>query len=269
MCNAINKRNLNKSRKSKMSSSLIILPLNFKPGAKDILCGRGNVFSNHEGNRYFGKTVRSNLREYRDASNRPEKIRVVDEILEEIQLSGARFAKVDRETKRWYELNDVQAHQKIGHAIRDTIRLLQSKKRISTPNTNRSKTAKRQRQTNALKPQNHVLSTFGTRKKTMDDILKMSIETAEFLSDFWVQSENLPPQSENLPPQPEKSEKSAEYGEFQKEIPQPHSHSERTSSTGGFFLTDEYPEENFDYSPASLFGDFSNCDARPMRITSE
>merc|ERR1712166_772744 len=196
----------------------------------------------------------------------PDKIKVVDGILDQIRDNGARFTKVDTETKRWYELNDVQAHQKIGHAIRDTIRLLQSKKRISTPNTTRSKVAKRQRQTNALKPQNHVLSTSGTRKKTMDDILKMSIETAEFLSDFWVESENLPPQSENLPPQPEKSEK---HGEFQKEIPQPHSLSERTSSTGGFFLTDEYPEENFDYSPASLFGDFSNCNARPMRITSE
>jgi len=259
MCTAISKRNLNKSKNSKMSSSLIILPLNFKPGAKDILCGRGNVFSNHEGNRYFGKVIRSNIREYKAASNRTEKIIVVDEILEEIQMSGARFAKIDRETKRWYELNDVQAHQKIGHAIRDTIRLVQSRKRILTPNTTRSKIAKRQRQTNALKPQNHVLPTFGTRKKTTDDILKMSIETAEFLNDLWVQSENVPPQPEQ----------SAEYEEFQKVIPQPYNHNERISSTGGFFLKDEYPEENFDYSPSLLFGDFINYDAPTMRITSQ
>ena len=83
MYTAINTRNANKYIKNKMSSSLIILPLNFKPGAKDILCGRGNVFSNHEGNRYFGRIIRANLREYREASNRPEKIKVVDEILEE------------------------------------------------------------------------------------------------------------------------------------------------------------------------------------------
>merc|ERR1712224_593453 len=52
-----------------------------------------------------------------------DKIRVVDSILRGIRVSGARFAKCDSETQRWYELNDVQAHQKIGHAIRDTIRL--------------------------------------------------------------------------------------------------------------------------------------------------
>jgi hypothetical protein len=257
MYTAINTRNANKYIKNKMSSSLIILPLNFKPGAKDILCGRGNVFSNHEGNRYFGRIIRANLREYREASNRPEKIKVVDEILEEIQLSGARFTKVDRETKRWYELNDVQAHQKIGHAIRDTIRLLKSKKRNPRPNTARSKMAKRKRQTSALKPQNHVLPSSGTRKKTTDDILKMSIETLDFLNDLCFQSENLPPQP--------RSQQPSEYIEVKKESPQPYNH-QKTPSTG-FLLKNEYPEESFDFSPTSFFGDLNNYDARPIRIT--
>merc|ERR1712146_640684 len=58
-----------------------------------------------------------------ESKSRPQKIKVVDHILRTIRISGARFAKIDASTKRWYELNDVQAHQKIGHAIRDTIRL--------------------------------------------------------------------------------------------------------------------------------------------------
>merc|ERR1719343_737964 len=126
MCNATKNTHLLKAKKNKMSS-LLVLPIDFTPSASDILCGRGNVFSNHEGNRYFGRIIRANLKESRDAASRPEKIRVVDDILQEIRASGVRFAKLDSETKRWYELNDVLAHQKIGHAIRDTIRLLKDK----------------------------------------------------------------------------------------------------------------------------------------------
>jgi len=115
-----------------------LLPADFTPKSSDILCGRGNVFSGHEGNQYFGGFVRSNLRKYVEAPSRSEKIRVVDEIHREIKTSGVRFVKVDSETQRWYELNDVQAHQKIGHAIRDTIRLLEKDrpKRNTTNNNN-------------------------------------------------------------------------------------------------------------------------------------
>eukprot|EP00536_Pseudo-nitzschia_multiseries_P011459 jgi/Psemu1/205852/e_gw1.391.4.1 len=114
----IETRNQSKSKGIKRKHR-IMLPIDFSPKATDILCGRGNVFSNHEGNQYFANLIRTNMRAYVDASNRAEKIRVVDSILREIQRSGFRFAKIDHESKRWYQLDDVQAHQKIGHAIRD------------------------------------------------------------------------------------------------------------------------------------------------------
>merc|ERR1712025_102221 len=165
-----------------------------------ILCGRGNVFSNHEGNQYFGRIIRSNLREYREAANRPEKIRVVDKILKEIRLSGVRFAKIDHETKQWYELNDVQAHQKIGHAIRDTIRLLKDK---SNKAAKTSKPSMRIRQPRAFILPEQMQSSLDARQKAMEKILQ-----------------------------------------------------ERTSSMGPLFLKDEYPEESFDFSARSFFGDY-------------
>merc|ERR1712193_125477 len=102
-------------------------------------------FSNHGGNRFFGTIIRANLRRYRDAANRPEKIRVVDDILQEIRSRGARFTKLDNATKRWYELNDVRAHQKIGHAIRDTIRMLKDKPKFAKHANTKSNTTKRKR----------------------------------------------------------------------------------------------------------------------------
>merc|ERR1711937_587239 len=99
--------------KKKVESTMMLLPLNFTPGPNEILCGRGNVYSNHEGNRYFNEVAHSALHDYREAPNRPSKIRVVEETLQEILSSGVRFVKLDSEKKQWYELSDVQAHQKI------------------------------------------------------------------------------------------------------------------------------------------------------------
>jgi hypothetical protein len=265
MCNAPKNTHLIKSKKNKMSS-LSILPLNFTPTSTDILCGRGNVFSNHEGNRYFGRIIRANLKPYRDAGSRPEKIRVVDDILQEIRSAGVRFAKLDNETKRWFELNDVLAHQKIGHAIRDTIRLLKDKSKNTKTNTvKQSKIAKRQRQEATLKLKNHVVPSSDTKKKTMDDILKMSMETSEFLNGIWGDVENMPPQ-------PQKTVSTFEVKSEEMIHPAMHYNNVRRSR---YSLEDEYPEESFDFSPNSFFSDFQSCHALPPlgplpnRITSQ
>jgi hypothetical protein len=266
MCNATKNTHLLKSKKNKMAS-LLILPLNFTPTSTDILCGRGNVFSNHEGNRYFGRIIRSNLRQYRDAGSRPEKIRVVDDILQELRSAGVRFAKLDNETKRWFELNDVLAHQKIGHAIRDTIRLLKDKSKNTKTNTvKQSKIAKRQRQEASLKLKNHVVPSSDTKKKTMDGILKMSMETSEFLNGIWGDSENIHPQPQ----------KTVSTFEVKSEMINPamnYNNNGRIRSR--YSLEDEYPEESFDFSPNSFFSDFQGYLALPPlgplpnRITSQ
>jgi len=236
-------------------SSLLILPLNYKPGAEDILCGRGNVFSNHTGNRHFGRIVRANLQEYGDASSRSEKIRVVDDILQEIQTSGARFAKLDSETQRWYQLNEAQAHQKIGHAIRDTNRMLKGKRK----KTNQSKIAKRRRRSSVLKLiVNQVRPSSETRQKIIiDDVLRIDIDVADSIND--AQGD-----SENVRPQPQQAAKDNDVGTG-------NSHTqyiqERRTTTSSFFLENEYPEESFDFSARSFFVDYN--DVRPSRITSQ
>jgi len=264
MCNATNKTSLLKSKKNHKLSSLLILPLNFAPSPKDILCGLGNVFSNHEGNRFFGSIIRQNLKQYREASSRPEKIRVVDDILQEIKSNGTRFAKLDSEDKRWYELNDVLAHQKIGHAIRDTIRLLKDRKKNSVKpvkSMKQSKIAKRKRRAspNFVLPGSKISSST-SRAKTIDDILRMSIETSEFLHDVWGDCENKPPIKPN-------SQYTFEVkSESQPLIPRYNDKKKRMPS---FSLKDEYPEEAFSFSPTTFFGDFQSYDTQLRRITSQ
>ena len=246
MCNG---RSLNKAKNNKMTN-LTTLPLDFTPSSKDILCGRGNVFSNHDGNRFFGTIIRANLRRYRDAANRPEKIRVVDDILQEIRSRGARFTKLDNATKRWYELNDVQAHQKIGHAIRDTIRLLKDKKNPSKVIAKQAKLASRKRRSHVLKIPEHVLPSNDTRKKTMDDILQMSLDTVGFLNDVWGEAEAFPPQ-------PVCSEGPLVVKSDCLKLKCPKLSCTRNENPTGkkLFLKDEYPEDNFDFSPLSFFDD--------------
>lgn len=257
MCTAPKNSDLIKSKKNKMSS-LSMLPLDFTPSDTDILCGRGNVFSNHEGNRYFGRIIRANLKQYRDAGSRPEKIRVVDDILQEIRSEGVRFAKLDNETKRWHELNDVLAHQKIGHAIRDTIRLLKDKKKTNTNTTKQSRSAKRKLQSDALRLKNHVVPSSDTRKKTMDDILRMSLETSEFLNGIWGDSENVPPLTQSKPETFDvESDIVQSTFDYKKTIPR----------RSRYVLEDEFPEESFDFSPNSFFGDYLSYDAFPPRTS--
>jgi len=234
MC-IVNNRRIPNGPKNKKRYSLMMLPLTYKPGANDILCGRGNVFSNHEGNRHFGKIIRDSLRKYKDASSRPEKIMVVDSILQEIRFSGARFAKIDSKTKRWFELNPVQAHQKIGHAIRDTMRLLKGREKDTNPKTKALEIAKRKRRSLILR--NQELPSSNIQQISVDDIIQMSINTTERLNtsnSIWADTENMPPpkiRSENLL-------------------------TKRASITDSYRLKNEYPEEGFDFSPVSFFEEF-------------
>ncbi|VEU39050.1 unnamed protein product [Pseudo-nitzschia multistriata] len=257
--------------KKTSSKSRIMLPEDFTPGSKDILCGRGNVFSNHAGNQYFGNTIRASLREYMNASNRPEKIRVVDRILQNIRIYGARFAKIDNDTKRWYELNDVQAHQKIGHAIRDTIRLIQKgqgKKNIrpfSVSGVVSNETRRKQREqtrTNTKRTTNKKAVFFPlpsasnkidshyrlrtaseTRNDAMEDILRLSLDTVDFLDEsLGTEIHRDLPASITPPQSPSITKKIASV-------------TSTLAPTKSYLLHNEYPEESFNFSASTFFGE--------------
>merc|ERR1712176_1193715 len=125
----------------------------------------------------------------------------------------------------WYELRDVDAHKKVGHAIRDTIRQLDNQSKSIPKLSKMTSSFKRQRRS-------HIFA--------FPDPLQSSFDSTESSED-----EYEVPQRKD-------------YREIRNvSLPSPLSHYERITSIGPSFLTDEYPEESFDFSASSFFGDFT------------
>ena len=97
-----------------------LLPEGYKPTNLDIVCGRGKGYLKHEGNIRFSTVIQANLQRYARAPRRFDKSLLVVSIVDYLRATGARFIKLDRKTKRWYDIED-QAHEKTGHAIRDQL----------------------------------------------------------------------------------------------------------------------------------------------------
>jgi hypothetical protein len=66
-------------------------------------------------------TVLANMKAYAKASSKREKRNFVSAIVESLLSSGAWFVKHDRESGKWYDIGEAQAHDKTGHAIHDHI----------------------------------------------------------------------------------------------------------------------------------------------------
>jgi len=107
----------------------------------DIMCGRGKSHAKNKGNIKFIAMVRSNLERYQSAPKPIDRSIVVASLLSELIESGARFIKKDGNTKKLFVMSDDQAHQKIGHSIRDMI--ARSKKQEPNKSKNKSRLAKK------------------------------------------------------------------------------------------------------------------------------
>jgi hypothetical protein len=83
----------------------------------DILCGRCKNSFNHVGTRRFRVTIDLNLQRYLDARSRPEKGALIVSIVRMLRNCGARFLK--KTDEGFVELNEKQAREKVGHALRD------------------------------------------------------------------------------------------------------------------------------------------------------
>ena len=88
----------------------------------DIICGRNHGCGGTVANRRFKITIAMNLQKYQNSHSREEKTILINEIanmlLEDV---GARFLKPIGAGK-YLILNEKQVREKVGHAIRDTIR---------------------------------------------------------------------------------------------------------------------------------------------------
>lgn len=92
------------------------------PRATDILCGRGKSFLAHPGNKKFINILRSNMGRYQAAPKRIDKSLIVTDIVLTVKEQGARFVKLGPDGETYFVLDDGQAREKTGHAIRDLLK---------------------------------------------------------------------------------------------------------------------------------------------------
>ena len=133
-----------RQRNYDFTSKAVLLPADFIPNeSTDILCGRGNFAVNHPANIVFNEIVRSSHQGYANAKRRVDKSMVVASVLKELtEDAGTRFVK--RQGKQWYEMTTEQAHDKIGHCIRDMIRQETKENHINQSSGSMSKQAIRE-----------------------------------------------------------------------------------------------------------------------------
>ena len=110
-------------------------------GLYDVLCGRDKAAFNNIGNRRFRVTVSLSLERYLQAATRKDKSVVIKSVVTMLHADGGKFLQlVSTSTKHhngshdgplYVELNEKQAHEKAGHALRD-MALLRNKSSSST-----------------------------------------------------------------------------------------------------------------------------------------
>jgi hypothetical protein len=94
-----------------------------QPNALDIVCERGKAFRSHLGNHKFSEAIRSNVQRYHKAEKRRDKSQVVATVISSLKEEGHRFVKLDKKSKRYYEIGEHLAHEKTGHALRDLLKV--------------------------------------------------------------------------------------------------------------------------------------------------
>lgn len=120
--------------------------------ATDVLCGRGKTSFNHIGNRRFRDIIANSVEDYHTAKSRLEKSMVVHRIVEQVKKVKGRFLKQDRFSGRWYELDERQAKEKVGHAIRDATSSVDPKKKILKKSRSKGTTSPTSSMTKKMPP---------------------------------------------------------------------------------------------------------------------
>ena len=106
---------------------------NFKGGdifPNDVLFGRGKPFQVHPGNVRLHQLVDERKHVY-TMSRRDDKTMIATSIVDLIKREGGRFLRqYKNDKKKWMEVDDLVARNKVSHALRGTGRELPSSKRI-------------------------------------------------------------------------------------------------------------------------------------------
>lgn len=83
----------------------------------DVICGRSRLSWSNTGNRRFRGTIALYVNEYSKNTERYERSRVIQKIINLIRDSGGRFLKF--KDGSWTELDESLVRHKVGHALRD------------------------------------------------------------------------------------------------------------------------------------------------------
>ncbi|CAJ1967795.1 unnamed protein product [Cylindrotheca closterium] len=101
------------------------LPSGFQPKEWDVICHNGKEPKSHVGNRRFKVIVQNYLSSYVKAKSRSLKSAVISDIISVIRSKSTHnggFVRYDDVAKRWYEVGDKVARDKVGHSLREAMR---------------------------------------------------------------------------------------------------------------------------------------------------
>ena len=98
----------------------------YMPNRNDVLCGRGTGFINHVGNRRYRSLISDCLPKY-NSSNKEQKTRIAEEIVQIIYEAGGQFLKkIDTKQKggsgavSWIPVTDrTTLVRKVSHTFRN------------------------------------------------------------------------------------------------------------------------------------------------------
>jgi len=99
----------------------------FQPGKWDVICHNGKDPKSHVGNQRFKVLVQNYLSSYTKANSRCLKSGVITDIIATIRSKSTQnggFVRYDDAQKRWYEVGDKVARDKVGHSLREARRAL-------------------------------------------------------------------------------------------------------------------------------------------------
>jgi hypothetical protein len=85
----------------------------------DVLCGRGKRSFLHSGNQRFRKLVGLHLDIFLSSKRHVDKRACIKAVIETVRSSGGHFLNQNKLTKEWYDIGDLAAFDKVGHALRD------------------------------------------------------------------------------------------------------------------------------------------------------
>jgi hypothetical protein len=96
-------------------SSMVALPIDFKPGPFDVICGRGKATLIHCGNCRFRNIIKARLADYENAPSKMDKSIIVSRVVEAVKSGSTNKGNfVKQIDDRWYIVENQVAREKSG-----------------------------------------------------------------------------------------------------------------------------------------------------------